>query len=128
MDSMMFTLQGLDDVKHEWYFSWSIWLEPVQLFSPGQSVPYTLQGASVWLSPISVDQQRQLLWVQLSEAIVDPALINEETKHAENLDPLPMQILKHPAFISFSLTYNLGENRREYTSKSAFLINLLVER
>ena len=22
MDSMMFTLQGLDDVKHEWYFSW----------------------------------------------------------------------------------------------------------
>lgn len=94
MDSMMFTLQGLDDVKHECYFSWSIWLETVPLFSPDQSVPYTLQGASV-------DQQRQLLWVQLSEAVVDPALINEETKHTENLDPLPMQILKHPAFIFF---------------------------
>lgn len=91
---MMFTLQGLDDVKHEWYFSWSVQLEPVPLFSPGQSVPYTLQGTSV-------DQQRQLLWVQLSEAIVDPALINEETKHRENLDPLPMQILKHPDFIFF---------------------------
>lgn len=44
---------------------------------------FTLWGARVC-------QQRQLVWVQLSEAIVDLALINEETKHTENLDPLPM--------------------------------------
>ena len=35
-------------------------------------------------------QQGQLVWVQLSEATVGLALINEETERTENRDPSPM--------------------------------------
>lgn len=51
MDSMMFTLQGLDDVKYLMLFLLVYLARDCPAVFPRLSVPYTLQGASV-------DQQR----------------------------------------------------------------------